>query len=138
MTTNDNNSSEGEVVPCSLAPHYDTNHHIAEINNVAPRGGDTNGSDIESDTVSNDNEEDDKYHDKDHNNNMDNSDDVLLTSQIIFCSRATNYNENEILILAHAWVQVSTGPAIGTDQKSAHFWNRDLITYYKVHCNHKQ
>ena len=62
---------------------------------------------------------------------MDSADDVLLTSQLIFCSRATNYNENEILILARAWVQASTDPAVGTDQKSAHFWNRVLITYSK-------
>jgi hypothetical protein len=116
MTTKDNDSSEGEVVPCSLAHHHHTNHHIAEINNVVSLGGDTNGSDIESDNVSKDNEEDDDYHDKD-NDNMDNSDDVLLTSQTIFCSRATNYNENEVLILARAWVHVSTDPAVGTDQK---------------------
>jgi hypothetical protein len=105
--------------------------------NAAPRGGDAKGSDVESDNVSKGNGEDDGYHDKD-TNDMDYSDDVLLTSHTGFRSRASNYNENEILILAHAWVQVSTGPAIGTDQKSAHFWNRDLITYYKVHCNHKQ
>jgi len=130
MTTNDNNSSEGEVVPCSLAPHYDTNQHIAEINNVAPHGGDADRSDIESDHISKDNEEDNDYHDKD-SDDMDISDHVLVTSPIIFCSRVTNYHENEVLILARAWFQVSTDPAVGTDQKSGHFWNRVMITYSK-------
>ena len=64
MTTEDDNSAEGEVVPCSLPPHYDTNRHIAEINNVACRGGDPDQSDVESDNVSNDDGEDDDYHDR--------------------------------------------------------------------------
>lgn len=55
MITDNDNSSEGEVVSCSLAPSHDTNHHIAEINNVAPHGGDADGSDVESDNVSKDN-----------------------------------------------------------------------------------
>jgi hypothetical protein len=62
---------------------------------------------------------------------MDNSDDVLLTRQMIFHSSATNYNGNEKLIRALAWVQVSTDPTIGTGQKSARFWNRVVITYSK-------
>ena len=76
MMTDHDDSSEGKVVPYSLAPHHDTNRHIAEINNVTPRGGDIDGSDVESDNVSEDNGEDDDYHDKD-NNDMDNS--VMIT-----------------------------------------------------------
>ena len=127
--TDDEYSSEAEVVPCSLATHHGTNRHITEINNATPHVGDTDGSDIESDHISKDNGEDTDYHNKDYND-MDNSDDVLVTNPTIR-SRATDYNKNEILILACAWVQVSTDPAVDTDQKSVHFWNRVLITYSK-------
>ena len=51
-----------EVVTCSLVPHHDMNHQIAEINNVAPHGADASRSDIESDNVSKDNWEDDNCH----------------------------------------------------------------------------
>lgn len=52
MTADDEDSSEGEEVHCSLVPHHNTNFQITEINNAVPCGGDTNRSDFESDNVS--------------------------------------------------------------------------------------
>ncbi len=117
MATGDEDSSEREEVPFSLPPH-DMARLIVENKNVAARGSDADRSDPESNNVSKDSGGDTIHHD--NNNNR--------TSLRL---RASNYNENEILILARAWVQVSTNPATGTDQKSAHFWNRVLIAYQK-------
>lgn len=118
MATGDEDSSEREEVPFSLVPPHDMTRLVVENKNVAARGSDADRSDPESDNVSKDSGGDTIHHDNENN-------------QTSLCSRASNYNENEILILAHAWVQVSTDPATGTDQKSAHFWNRVLIAYLK-------
>ena len=118
MATGDEDSSEREEVPFSLVPPHDMTRLIVENKNVAARGSDLDRSDVESDNVSKDSGGDAIHHDNTNN----------LTS---LRSRSSNYNENEILILARAWVQVSTDPATGTDQKSAHFWNRVLIAYTK-------
>ena len=99
--TNNDNSSEGEVVPCSLANHHDTNHHITDVNNVTPCGGDTIGCDVESDNVSKDNGEDNDYRNKD-NNDMDNSDDY-------WWARQSKNNRNSYLDIV-LWLHRINGP----------------------------
>ena len=79
-------------MPFSLVPPHDMTRLIVENKNVAARGSDLDRSDVESDNVSKDSGGDAIHHDNTNN----------LTS---LRSRSSNYNENEILILARAWVQ---------------------------------
>ena len=82
-------------MPFSLVPPHDMTHLIVENKNVATRGSDADRSDPVSDNVSKDSGGDTIHHDNENN-------------QTSLHSRASNYNENEILILDAS--QVSTYP----------------------------
>jgi hypothetical protein len=118
-------SDKEEVVPRSLSLHRPDDHQSDSVcaANSSPDGDDEDEDFINARvgvTVSlhGNNNPHLAIEDVAFTNNDD--DEVATTTQQK--SRATNFSENEILILARAWIKVSTDPATGTDQKSAAFW----------------